>query len=47
LAEALRLGGTQGEATRHYTEAHRILDGIVKEAHSETLLKRSDLAKMY
>jgi tetratricopeptide (TPR) repeat protein len=47
LAEALRLGGTQGEATRHYSEAHRILDGIVKEAHSETLLKRSDLAKMY
>jgi tetratricopeptide (TPR) repeat protein len=47
LAEALRLGGTQGEAPRHYAEARRILDEIGKEAHSETLLKRSDLAKVY
>jgi tetratricopeptide (TPR) repeat protein len=47
LAEALRLGGTQGEAPRQYTEARRILEEVGKEAHSETLLKRSDLARMY
>jgi serine/threonine protein kinase/tetratricopeptide (TPR) repeat protein len=47
LAEALRLGGTQGEAPRHYAETRRILDEVGKEAHSETLPKRSDLAKMY
>ena len=47
LAEALRLGGAQGEAPRHYAEARRILNEIVKEAHSETLLKRIDLAKIY
>ena len=47
LAEALRLGGTQGEAPRHYAETRRILDEVGKEAHSETLLKRSDLARMY
>jgi hypothetical protein len=47
LAEAFRLGDTQAEAPRHYAEARRILDEVGKEAHSETLLKRSDLAKMY
>jgi len=47
LAEALRLSGTQGEAPRHYAETRRILDEVGKEAHSETLLKRSDLARMY
>jgi tetratricopeptide (TPR) repeat protein len=47
LAEALRLGGTQGEASNHYAQARRILDEIGKEAHSDTLLKRSDLARIY
>ncbi|MDQ1387442.1 MAG: eukaryotic-like serine/threonine-protein kinase [Acidobacteriaceae bacterium] len=47
LAEALRLGGTQSEAPRQYAEACRILDEVGKEAHSENLLKRSDLARMY
>jgi tetratricopeptide (TPR) repeat protein len=47
LAEALRLGGTQGEAPRQYAETRRILDEVGKESHGETLLKRSDLARMY
>jgi tetratricopeptide (TPR) repeat protein len=47
LAEALRLGGSAAEAPHHYAEARRILDQIAKEAQSETLLKRSDLAKAY
>ena len=47
LAEALRLGGAPAEAPHHFAEARRILDEIGKEAHSETLLKRSDLAKIY
>jgi tetratricopeptide (TPR) repeat protein len=47
LAEALRLGGAQAEAPRHYAETRRILDEVGKEAHSEALLKRSDLANMY
>ncbi len=47
LAEALRLGGAQGEAPHHYAQTRRILDEVGKEAHSETLLKRSDLARMY
>ncbi|HTM41366.1 MAG TPA: tetratricopeptide repeat protein [Terriglobales bacterium] len=47
LGEALRLGGSAAEAPHHYAEARRILDGVAKESHSDTLLKRSDLAKMY
>ena len=47
LAEALRLGGAPAEASNHYAQAHRILDEIGKEAHSDTLLQRSDLGKMY
>jgi len=47
LAEALRLSGAQGEAPRQYAETHRILDEVNKEAHSENLLKRSDLAQIY
>lgn len=47
LAEALRLGGSAAEAPRHYAAAHRILDEVVKESHSDTLLKRNDLAKVY
>ena len=47
LAEALRLSGAPSEAPHHYGEVRRILDDVGKEAHSDTLLKRSDLAKMY
>jgi eukaryotic-like serine/threonine-protein kinase len=47
LAEALRLGGSQTEASHHYAEARRILDDIRKEAHSDEVLKRNDLATIY
>ena len=47
LATNLRLSGNQAEASHHYTEAHRILDDIRKEAHSDDVLKRSDLATIY
>ena len=47
LAEALQLGGSAAEAPHHYAEARRILDQIAKDAQSETLLKRSDLANAY
>ncbi len=47
LGEALRLGGSAAEAPHHYAEARRILDGVAKESHSDTVLKRSDLAKLY
>jgi tetratricopeptide (TPR) repeat protein len=47
LAEALRLSGGQAEASHHYAEAHRILDDIRKEASSDDVLKRSDLATIY
>jgi cytochrome c-type biogenesis protein CcmH/NrfG len=47
LATALRLTGNGAEASRHYANAHRILDEINKEAKSDTLLKRADLAPIY
>jgi tetratricopeptide (TPR) repeat protein len=47
LGEALRLSGNQAEASRHYAEAHRILDEIRKEARSDDVLKRSDVAIIY
>ncbi|PYT90150.1 MAG: hypothetical protein DMG36_20945 [Acidobacteria bacterium] len=46
-AEALRLSGKQAEAPRHYSEAHRIIDEIRKEAQSDDLMKRSDLTTIY
>ena len=47
LAEALRLGGSPGEAPQHYAAARRILDNVAQESKSGTLLKRSDLARLY
>ena len=47
MGEALRLSGNQAEASRHYAEAHRMLDDIRKEARSDDVLKRSDLATIY
>jgi len=47
LGETLRLSGNQAEAPHHYAEAHRILDDIRKEARSDDVLKRSDLATIY
>ena len=47
LAQALRFSNNQGEASRQYAYAHRILDEIRKEANSDSVLKRSDLATFY
>ena len=47
LATALRLSGNGTEASRHYADAHRLLDSMSKEAKSDTLLKRSDLSPIY
>ncbi|OLE21179.1 MAG: hypothetical protein AUI36_34495 [Cyanobacteria bacterium 13_1_40CM_2_61_4] len=47
LATALRLTGNGAEASRHYADAHRILDEMSAEAKSDTLLKRADLGPIY
>jgi tetratricopeptide (TPR) repeat protein/predicted Ser/Thr protein kinase len=47
LAETLRLSGNQAEGSRHYAAAHQILDDIRKEARSDDVLKRNDLATIY
>ena len=47
LAEAFRLSGNQADAVHHYSEAHRIIDDIHKEAQSDDIMKRVDLAKIY
>ena len=47
LATAFRLGGNGAEATRHYSDTHRILDEMRKEAKSDTFLKRGDLSAIY
>ena len=47
LATALRLGGSQSEASHYYSEAHRILDDVRKESNNDAVLKRSDLAPVY
>jgi len=47
LATALRLAGNGAEASRHYADAHRILDEMSSEAKSDTLLKRADLGSIY
>ena len=47
LATALRLTGNTTEASRHYANAHRIVDEMRKEANSEALLKRADLSTLY
>jgi hypothetical protein len=47
LAETLRLTGNQPEAAHRYSEAHRIIDDIYKEAQSEDIAKRADLSRIY
>jgi tetratricopeptide (TPR) repeat protein len=47
LGTALRLAGNPKEASRHYADAHRIVDEMRKEANSDALLKRADLSTMY
>ena len=47
LATTLRLSGNTKDASTHYNATHRILDDMRKEAKSDTLLKRADLAVAY
>jgi len=47
LATALRLTGAETEARRHYGETYRLLEGLRKEAETDDILKRSDIAAMY
>jgi hypothetical protein len=44
LASALRATGDTTEASRHLGDARRILDEIKKEAKTDEVVKRSDLA---
>ena len=39
--------GNQTDAALHYGQAHRMLDDIHKEAHTDDVMKRSDLAAIY
>jgi len=47
LGRALQLSGNAKEAAGHFAEARRDLDDIKKEAGSESVAKRSDLAPIY
>jgi tetratricopeptide (TPR) repeat protein/predicted Ser/Thr protein kinase len=47
LGEALRRSGNASEASSHYAQAHRIIDDIRQEAHSDDVLKVGDLHKIY
>ncbi len=47
MGETLRLSGNQADAALQYAEAHRILDDIHKEAHTDDVMKRGDLAAIY
>jgi tetratricopeptide (TPR) repeat protein len=44
LARVLQATGNGAEAVRHHAEASRILEEIHKEAKSDAILKRADLA---
>jgi serine/threonine protein kinase/predicted Zn-dependent protease len=47
LATALRATGNGTEATPHYREALRLLDGIYKEPGAEKVIERADLKPIY
>ena len=47
LGTALRVSGKSSDASPHYSNARRILEEVSKEAKSDTLRKRSDLAPVY
>jgi tetratricopeptide (TPR) repeat protein len=44
LAECQRQSGAAGEASRHLAEARRLLEEIRKEAKSDAVVRRADLA---
>jgi eukaryotic-like serine/threonine-protein kinase len=47
LGRALQLSGNAKEAASHFADARRILDDIKKDAGSDSVTKRSDLAPIY
>jgi eukaryotic-like serine/threonine-protein kinase len=47
LGRDLQLMGKTSDASRHFAETRRILDDIRKEAASDSVIKRSDLAPIY
>jgi tetratricopeptide (TPR) repeat protein len=47
LARTLELSGKTAEAQDHYKQARQIADSIQKEAHTDTITKRSDLSPIY
>jgi tetratricopeptide (TPR) repeat protein/predicted Ser/Thr protein kinase len=47
LGKSFRLSGKASDATSHFAEARTLLDDIKKEAGSDTVVNRSDLAPIY
>jgi eukaryotic-like serine/threonine-protein kinase len=47
LARALELSGNAAEAKNQYKQARDIADNIQKEAHADSITKRSDLAPIF
>jgi eukaryotic-like serine/threonine-protein kinase len=47
MARALELSGSAIEAREHYKQASQIAAGIQKEAHADTIAKRSDLSPIF
>jgi hypothetical protein len=47
LGRVLELSGNSTEAKDQYKQARQIADNIQKEAHSPTIVKRSDLSLIY
>jgi eukaryotic-like serine/threonine-protein kinase len=47
LARALELSGNKSEAAGHYDEARRAVEEVKKEAQTEAVSKRSDLAPIF
>ena len=47
MARALELSGSAVEAKQHYKQASQIAASIQKEAHADTITKRSDLSPIF
>jgi eukaryotic-like serine/threonine-protein kinase len=47
MARALELSGSSAEAQDQYKQARQIADNIQKEAHNDTIAKRSDLSSIF
>jgi hypothetical protein len=47
MARALELSGDSAESRDQYKQARQIADSIQKEAHNDTITKRSDLSPIF